>query len=311
MDITTINFILTIVILTIILIICLLIISAEFSAYKKRINDGRYLRQLQKDVKVTKAEIQDPRTPVRYVGSKQGIQYFRAEQSDGRDYILTNVFSKKVEKQKRRKIVRRVLDIIFSGLLLGILAWAIVVRFNDNLVSFGGKSYLTIETGSMATKHEKNTYLENDSLKQLPVFDLIEVEKVQESTKLSVFDVACYKDKETKQLIVHRIIKIDEKNGTTWYTFRGDANETSDFYLVKREEVLYKYTGHDNQGFGRFISYLKSPLGIVTIAYVVIVLLYWDITETKKEKYFNNYVDKYIDYLNRQQMLSIGRVRYL
>ncbi len=48
-------------------------------------------------------------------------------------------------------------------------------------------------------------------------------------------DIAVYKD--NKKLIVHRIIKIDEK--TDAYTFKGDNNKEKD-PQVKAESIRYK-----------------------------------------------------------------------
>lgn len=68
--------------------------------------------------------------------------------------------------------------------------------------------------------------------------------KVTDGSDIQVGDIVGYKriDELTgvKAIIVHRVIEIYEENGTIYYVFKGDNNETQDEKPVKQEDLMYK-----------------------------------------------------------------------
>lgn len=311
---STLSLILSILFLTILLVIIFLVINEEFVRYKKRIDKGIYNKELRKELKTKKKRIKDDRTPVFSFKNARGLNITMdaSNPTDLKDHdkeVEINEYLLKKNKSKARKGFRMFVDISLSVLLAGFLAFVIVTRVKNNLIEINGKTYVTVETGSMATKHENNKYLDELHLdNQIKTFSLITLDKVEDPNSLGLYDIAAYKD-ENNRLIVHRIIKITDKNGETYFTFRGDANESSDYYLVKASDVLYKYNGESKVALGRFICYIKSTIGAIVISYVIITILFLDITENRKEKYFNKKVVEYKDQLNEEEVKNLGTTK--
>ena len=216
-------------------------------------------------------------------------------------YIETDQEKRKKAKSKKRKIV---LSVIFYVLAIALIIVGIVNKINNNQIVIGDTTYVTIETGSMSYVNESNTYLtEKDLTNQIPEKSFIGLNKVNNPSSLRLYDVAAYKS-ENGQLIVHRIIAEKVINGERYFTFRGDANELSDYYLVSENSVLYTFNGYINQPLGYFFSYLASYQSMVALLYAIIALSVIDYYDKKKKEVYFKYLPDTIYRLNQEEYIK-------
>lgn len=225
-------------------------------------------------------------------------------------------------KEKRvNTILNNVIDSIF--LVIGIFFLLIFIfsftyRINNETIYFNNKSYITIYTDSMERKYKDNDYLDKFGLdNQILQYSLIELEKVDDELKdMKLYDIYAFKDS-NDDLIIHRLIEIKEdkddldKDGNKselLYTFRGDSNFASLVSEVNLyfEDIEARYTGFNNYGLGITLIYLKSGIGLISLAsaffflvsfsyseylinnsYTKRIPLIFDFNEEEKDLYFN------------------------
>jgi hypothetical protein len=181
-----------------------------------------------------------------------------------------------------RRILGKILkcfDYIFTGIvcLAFTLAFVCAVYLNINADAFNSDIpvYRVVQTGSMATKHEKNGYLvKNDLNDQIQIFDLIKTEKLPDEMDLELYDIVVYEIDGI--LIVHRIVGIEEPNekhpDCRYFLLQGDAVESADRFPVLYEQMRAIYTGERIPYIGSFIMFLQSPAGWMCMALVVIAI---------------------------------------
>ena len=194
-------------------------------------------------------------------------------------------------RKKNRKI-RKVFSVFGDVVVLGVFGLLLYARIhamvNHELFTLAdGSSYVTVISGSMSYAYEKNEYLAANGLKnQIPLYSLIELDKLEEEDEIQLYDVCVYQD-ENNDWIVHRVIGIVEKDSGTYYRFKGDANANSDFYLVERDKIVYRWDNVQYVGLGRVISFARSGIGVTVALYVFILMAYSDSLNRKKEKIFD------------------------
>ena len=214
---------------------------------------------------------------------------------------------KKKKKRKGWRALRVTLTTIFYIICILLIALGIYTKVNGDLVSVGNTSYITVTTGSMSYANEVNSYLkENDIINQIPERSFIRVKKVEDPSDLKLYDIAVYKNEETNQLIVHRIIGEREIDGERYFTFRGDANAYSDYYLINEDDVLYVYDNYRNSFLGNFFTYVASYQSIVAICYSIIALSILEAYDHKKKKLFALYRDEAINRINYREAMGVG-----
>lgn len=222
--------------------------------------------------------------------------------SVGKDDVVTYLYHDgDLEEKERKKIVdlikqdekkskiREGFGRAFSVLLYAIVIFLIgfVVYFNVNGENFyfGKTTYMVIQTGSMETVNTNNAYVSKNNLKnQISQFSLIGVDKVEEKD-IQLYDVLAFKNSENIT-IVHRLINVNVKDGVTYYTFRGDANSSSDIseMAITADKIIGKYNGFNNFGLGVTITYFKSTAGIVALASVAVFMITFDSSEEVIDK---------------------------
>ena len=148
-----------------------------------------------------------------------------------------------------------------------------------------------VNSGSMAKKHEKNKYLTFNNLNdQFDTFDIILTYKAPSQEELKLYDIVVYEA--DGKLIVHRIVGIEEPTetkhpGERWFLCQGDANEVSDRFPVKYEQIKGIYKGERIRFVGSFVLFMQSPAGWLCIILVVIAIIAVPILENKFEKETN------------------------
>ena len=199
------------------------------------------------------------------------------------------------KKEKTKKIVSKVVNYSFLGLLIVVFGFSVYSRFFNNNLIFGDSGFIVISSGSMSEKNSANTYLESNNLNnQFDTYDIIGINKYQSIEDISLYDVvAFYGDDGT--IYVHRIIEINDDN--TFVT-RGDSNATSDtnrLYdgYLEAENIIGYYNNNRVPLLGIFIIFLQSNSGIITILSIVYCLLMFDYY---RNKYDESIIER-IDYL--------------
>lgn len=211
---------------------------------------------------------------------------------------------KKYNRGKR--IAGRIINCFLILLVIGVLSFGIYSQITNSIYVVNNSTYVTIATGSMSEKNKANEYLFELNLDdQIETFSLIKLEKVTPETEIKMYGVYAYKNEEDK-LIVHRIVDKIVKGGITYYTFKGDANELSDYYLVKESNILFSYNGHKNVPLGYFISFMGSIIGDLTLLYLIIAFFALEYYDHKKEKAIKKDLDLYIDELNSNELLKLN-----
>lgn len=174
------------------------------------------------------------------------------------------VYENQTHVKRRRRIFKIIKNIFFYLLLLIIIplfVFSLINRFSGNVLMINNKAIMVVASGSMSKQNEENKYLFTNNLNnQFQKYDIIILEKVNDPSELSLYDVIAYRNDEEIN-VIHRIIKINSQN----YETRGDANNATDKYHPEFNDVIGKYTGKKLAGIGMFIMFLQSYAGIITI----------------------------------------------
>lgn len=303
--------VLSIIALTIIFVVIVLFVSMNYTSFKNKIInrkcDELYKKDLLKQNNEFTYMVVNPELKNGFVDVNSYIGYARTNK-DAKKVSFNQYYYLETDQEKRKKTKSRklkiVLSIIFYVLATALIVVGIVNKINNNQIIIGDTTYVTIETGSMSYVNESNNYLtEKDLTNQIPEKSFIGLNKVNNPSSLRLYDVAAYKS-ENGQLIVHRIIAEKVINGERYFTFRGDANELSDYYLVSENSVLYTFNGYINQPLGYFFSYLASYQSMVALLYAIIVLSVIDYYDKKKMDVYFKYLPDTIYRLNQEEYVK-------
>ncbi len=308
--------ILSVLFLTILLVIIILIIAENYSLFKNKIENSKLDKLYKRDLDKHQELIKDNRNKIYKFSSNSNINITidtTPYRNDPSSYVyVTKYKEKKVKRNisKGSKITKLVLNIIFYVIAISLIVIGIYAKCNGNVLNFGSNAYITITSGSMSYKNEVNTYLETNNLdNQIRTYSLIGLTKVSDPSEIEVYGVYGYKNEETKEIVVHRIISETIIDGSRYFTFRGDANDRSDYYLVNESDVLYEYNGFSNYPLGLITSFINSYDGIIAIVYACIALFVLDIYDKKKDKIYLEYMNETINRLNQKEINSLGSVK--
>ena len=304
----TLLIILSILMLTIVLGLLILVMHEVYvTSLENMSNRNKMVKQYKKDIapRVEKVNVNNRVIVYQHFDSRYGYSEERVTPEMNPVYKDKTIYFYKKNKNKYIKGLRIFLDVFFIVIFLGILGFNIYSKVTNSLYSINGTTYITVATGSMATKNEENTYLTMNSLdNQIKQFSLIGLDKVEDPSNLKVYGIYAYKN-EDKQLIVHRIIKSEVIDNEVYYTFRGDANTKSDYFLVNAKDVLYEYSGYQNVPLGYFLSFLGSIVGITALIYIVVALSFNDYFDSKKEAKYRIGLMEYLNDLNKEETAKL------
>lgn len=144
----------------------------------------------------------------------------------------------------------------------------------------------------METVNNENNYIEEHNLtNQIEQYSLIGIDKIYSENDIKLYDILAYKS-ESGSIIVHRVIRIyqNEETNVTYYTLRGDANDTSsaEELTLTFDKVVGKYNGFQNYGLGVTLIYLQSNIGLVALAASFLFLITYNVAEGLIEKTYDN-----------------------
>ena len=191
------------------------------------------------------------------------------------DLIDEYIYNSQKNIVRRREIVSKVKSIAFYtliALLIPVFIFAMISKFNNSVVMFGGRSLMVVASGSMSERNEANTYLDTEGLyNQFDTYDIIILKKVKSRSEIKKYDVIAFVNDEGKN-VIHRIkgFKGDK------YVTRGDSNNADDKYNPSFEDVIGVYTDQKIPLVGVFVLFFQSPSGVVTIAALIFCLVMMD-----------------------------------
>lgn len=188
-------------------------------------------------------------------------------------------------KRKNRKKVGNIISNSIVGIfllaLIGFFVWATVMKSNDQTTYFGDKTYLVVQTSSMASINESNKYLKDGSIDskdrmntRISQYAFIGIDKFKSEDQIKVYDIVAFRMDD--KIIVHRVYSIgEEKDGHKLFTFRGDANPASmsGEINVTSDRIVGVFDGYQNQVLGSIVIYIQSGTGLISVFAIAIVLM--------------------------------------
>lgn len=188
-------------------------------------------------------------------------------------------------KRKKRKKVGNIISNsivgIFLVVLIGFFVWATVMKSNDQITYFGDKTYLVVQTSSMASINDNNKYLKDGSIDskdrmntRISQYAFIGIDKFKSEDQIKVYDIVAFRMDD--KIIVHRVYSIgEEKDGHKLFTFRGDANPASmsGEINVTSDRIVGVFDGYQNQVLGSIVIYIQSGTGLISVFAIAIVLM--------------------------------------
>lgn len=188
-------------------------------------------------------------------------------------------------KRKKRKEVGNIISNSIVGIflvaLIGFFVWATVMKSNDQTTYFGDKTYLVVQTSSMASINDNNKYLKDGSIDskdrmntRISQYAFIGIDKFKSEDQIKVYDIVAFRMDD--KIIVHRVYSIgEEKDGHKLFTFRGDANPASmsGEINVTSDRIVGVFDGYQNQILGSIVIYIQSGTGLISVFAIAIVLM--------------------------------------
>ena len=171
-----------------------------------------------------------------------------------------------IEKRKRTgKIFKRVLYVLLIILIYNfVLVFLSSINKSQNVNILGYKSYI-ITSSSM----EPN----------IKIGDVVIAKEAKEND-LKEGDIITFS--KNNEVITHRISKIEKKEGTSYYTTKGDNNNVEDKDKIKYSEIEGKSVMTIPK-IGKFIGVMENQIIILVLILVVLILLFMKIKRDEKK----------------------------
>lgn len=193
-----------------------------------------------------------------------------------------DTYYKRKKSKKVGNIISNSIVGIFLVALIGFFVWATVMKSNDQITYFGDKTYLVVQTSSMASINDNNKYLKDGSIDskdkmntRISQYAFIGIDKFKSEDQIKVYDIVAFRMDD--KIIVHRVysISIGEKDGHKLFTFRGDANPASmsGEINVTSDRIVGVFDGYQNQVLGSIVIYIQSGTGLISVFAIAIVLM--------------------------------------
>ena len=210
----------------------------------------------------------------------------RLIRSGAEDEKLKTEYKKR--KQKKAGYAEKAISGVFCILLCLFCAFSVAVNVLGDNFSLNVPTLSVVKSGSMAKKHEANTYLDENGLNnQLKTFDLIVTKKLPKEQDLQLYDIVVY-EVEEGVLVIHRIVGIEEPNekhpDQRYFLLQGDALENPDRFPVRYEQMKAIYAGKRIPFVGSFVTFLQSPAGYLCILLILFTLIATPLMEKRIEE---------------------------
>ena len=181
--------------------------------------------------------------------------------------LENNHGNKREQKEKNRRIVKKIADIIGITLCVILLPAVIinVTLLTQSLIhpelppNFLGYTPLAVQSGSMSPFFDTG--------------DLIIIKNAgEEQESYQEGDVVCFQN--GAGYVTHRITGIEmDEDGSILYTTQGDANNAPDGTQITQDQILGSYVTHIKKA-GDFVMYVQTPRGMVCCVLLPILIMF-------------------------------------
>lgn len=229
---------------------------------------------------------------------------FRKRHPDATPTLVLQLDGK---SNKAVKITGNILFIAFFLVIAAATTFAAAGRAGGGTVYLGDTAYLTVQSGSMASKNSQNAAAQSYD-NALELYALIGVTKTS-AKDISVGDILAFNARLTvtsstltdydkdiiknadgtytvTRVIMHRVVSVSCEDGAYLFTTMGDANSSSASYEkdIPESSLIGVYNGFQSVALGAFFIYMQSNIGLVSLAFAIVFLLCAGISE--------GYIDK-------------------
>lgn len=167
--------------------------------------------------------------------------------------------------------MKKALKIVVNAVAWVVLIFALLITLlvftadrNNGVSSLAGFIPMTVASDSM-----NPTFAKNDMIISHEIDDLGELGEGDVITFWTMDIVEGQKVKNT-----HRIVEINEVNGTKTFVTRGDNNSQDDTYPVYAVDIIGKWTGVKLSGFGKIMDYLRTKTGFFICIVIPMALFF-------------------------------------
>lgn len=175
------------------------------------------------------------------------------------------------EKKKKRSInVLKIFNICICLIIIPIIIYNLTLIVKYIINPEETPDFLGYKTYEIVSRSMENTINKNDVI----------VVKDVPKTEIKLDDIIAFNNGE--EVITHRVIDIENIDGKTFYTTKGDNNRYPDKDKITYEQIEGKYVFKINK-FGYFLNILKNRY-LLSILFVILVLCLVHIVMVKRRK---------------------------
>ena len=175
------------------------------------------------------------------------------------------------EKKKKRSInILKIFNICICLVIIPIIIYNLTLIVKYIINPKETPDFLGYKTYEIVSRSMENTINKNDVI----------VVKDVPKTEIKLDDIIAFNNGE--EVITHRVIDIENIDGKTLYTTKGDNNRYPDKNKITYEQIEGKYVFKINK-FGYFLNILKNRY-LLSILFVILVLCLVHIVIVKRRK---------------------------
>lgn len=175
------------------------------------------------------------------------------------------------EKKKKRSInVLKIFNICICLIIIPIIIYNLTLIVKYIIYPKETPDFFGYKTYEIVSRSMENTINKNDVI----------VVKDVPKTEIKLDDIIAFNNGE--EVITHRVIDIENIDGKTFYTTKGDNNRYPDKDKITYEQIEGKYVFKINK-FGYFLNILKNRY-LLSILFVILVLCLVHIVMVKRRK---------------------------
>ena len=175
----------------------------------------------------------------------------------------------KIEKKKKRAITLiKIINILIFLIIIPILIYNItlIIKYIQNPNET--PDFLGFKTYEIVSRSMEDTINKNDII----VVKKVDKDEIKENDIIS-FDNG-------NEIITHRIVEIENINGETLYTTKGDNNRFEDDEKISFEQIEGKYVFKLSK-LGYLMNFLKNRY-FLTVLFIILIFCFIHIINVKK-----------------------------
>ena len=175
----------------------------------------------------------------------------------------------KIERKKKRTITLiKIFNVVILLIIVPILIYniTIIIKYIQNPRET--PDFLGFKTYEIVSRSMEDTINKND---------IIVVKKVDKN-EINENDIISFDN--GNEIITHRIVDIENINGQTLYTTKGDNNRFEDDEKISFEQIEGKYVFKLSK-LGYLMNFLKNKYFLI-ILFIILIFCFIHITNVKK-----------------------------